>query len=75
MEISKEIMYRYLYMVLKPVFGARLKVLYTDTDSLIISLRSSDEKSDMNKISDTLNYESKLFKFKVNSLLLTVDKE
>lgn len=62
-------------MVLKPVFGARLKVLYTDTDSLIISLRSSDEKSDMNKISDTLNYESKLFKFKVNSLLLTVDKE
>ena len=58
-------------MVLKPIFGTRVRVVYTDTDSLIISLRSSNESHDLKKFSDTINYESKLFRFKVR---YTLDK-
>jgi len=38
LELSKQIMYSYLYQVLKPTFGSRLAVLYSDTGIPVIFL-------------------------------------
>ena len=60
LELSKQIMYEYSYMVLKHRFGSRLRFLYTDTDSLIFSLESKNIQADMSMISDTFNNDSEV---------------
>ena len=65
MEISKAIMYTYLYKVLKPSFGSRVMVMYSDTDSLIYCLKTSNYEKDIACIENTLDRNSTLFKFKV----------
>ena len=50
LELSKQIMYEYSYMVLKQSFGSRLRFLYTDTDI----------QADMSVISDTFNNDSEV---------------
>lgn len=39
---SKWLMYNFWYFKLKPVFGDRLRLLFTDTDSLCIQIQSED---------------------------------
>lgn len=54
-----------MYEVLKPLYGTRLNLLYTDTDSFVFSLKSRDIDADLAKIEDTLCKNSTLFRFKV----------
>lgn len=42
LEISKIIMYAFLYEVLKPKFGEKVMVAYTDTDSFILEIETDD---------------------------------
>ena len=65
-------------MVLKRHFGERCSLIYTDTDSLVIKIRSCDINHDLTQISSTLDtsnypsdhelyndsFEAMLFKFK-----------
>ena len=48
-----------LIQVLVPEFGSRIKALYTDTDSLVLRLKSSDIEADYKAIEaglDTSNF-------------------
>ena len=50
LELSKMIMYAYYFDVLKKVFGGRIKLLYTDTDSFVLELKSDDLLRDLKAI-------------------------
>ena len=57
LEISKNIMFRYYYEELVPVLGDQnLEMLYTDTDSLIISFRTKDLNADLVRLSSKMDY-------------------
>ena len=59
LEISKHVMYEFYYNFLKAKYGDRICLLYTDTDSLIVSIKTvnvyNDMKDNVNKF-DTSNY-------------------
>lgn len=55
LELSKLTMLEFYYKDIKPTFGQRAQPLYTDTDSLIIRLRTSDVDKDLEKISHVLD--------------------
>ena len=48
LELSKMIMNEFHYGVMKPLYGDRCKLLYTDTDSLIYSIKTEDFYKDIN---------------------------
>ena len=60
LELSKLKMYKTYYEYLKPKFGDRLKLLYTDTDSFILQIESEDLyeeiENDVKKYYDTRKY-------------------
>ena len=43
------------FQVLTVKYGSRIKLLYTDTDSLMVSLETTDLNKDLEKIRDTLD--------------------
>jgi len=47
LEISKLIMYRFYYDYLKPKYGDKCKLLFTDTDSLCCRIQAEDLYADM----------------------------
>lgn len=47
LELSKYHMFDFHYNVMKPIFGNRFNLLYTDTDSLIYEIRSDDVYSEL----------------------------
>ena len=47
LDYSKFCMYGYYYMKMKPVYVDRVRVLYTDTDSLILHTQTDDIFEDM----------------------------
>ena len=51
LDISKTLMYNFHYR-LKEKHGDKIKLLYTDTDSLIISIKSKDFYNDMKEMID-----------------------
>lgn len=59
LEIAKTVIYEYFYGFLKPLYGDKVKLLYTDTDSLIIFVKTENFYDDMKKnllMFDTSNY-------------------
>ena len=52
---TKLVMFNYYHNVLKKSFGDRVKLLYTDTDSFVIELRTRDLYADLSVISHTLD--------------------
>ena len=89
LELSKFIMYSYFYKVLKPKYGDRLRFLYIDTDSYVISLQDENylekvkesfcNNSTLFKVKDELKHTHFLglssLRYKTYSCLLGVDKE
>ena len=60
-DISKTLMYDFYYR-LKERYGDRIKLLYTDTDLLIISIKTKDFYDDMKEMIDefdTSNYKKR----------------
>lgn len=59
LDLSKELMFSFYYDVLYPHYGDKLKLLYTDTDSLILLIETDDIVEDMKQQQDqydTSNY-------------------
>ena len=62
-DISKTLMYEFWYNYLKPKYGGKVKICYTDTDSFIIHAETEDFYKDIvqdvNKWFDTSRYNEK----------------
>ena len=60
LDISKTLMYEFWYDYIKPKYGDRLKLCYTDTDSFVIYIKTEDFYKDIahdvEKWFDTSNY-------------------
>ena len=61
LDISKTLMYKFWYDYIKPKYGDRAKLCYTDTDSFIIHIITEDFfediSNDVEKWYDTSNYD------------------
>ena len=55
LDVSKLIMYKYYYDVLKPKFKDRLTPLYTDTDSFLLEVKSKNFSKDLRMLRKTLD--------------------
>lgn len=64
LEESKNLMMEFYYSYLKPKFGSRVKLLYSDTDNYIISVQSPDFhaeiKPDITRFFDTSGYSQEM---------------
>lgn len=47
LELSKVVMYKFLYDYLKPKYGSKVRVVYTDTDSFILEIETEDVYADI----------------------------
>ena len=60
LEISKTVMYKFLHEYVKPKYGERAKLCYTDTDSFIMHTKTKDFYEeiapDVEERFDTSNY-------------------
>ena len=63
LDISKTPMYQFWYDYIKPKYGEKAKLCYTDTDSFIILIETEDfykdTTNDVDKWFDTSNYDKK----------------
>ena len=63
LDISKTLTYEFWYYYIKPMYGDKAKLCYTDTDSLAIHIKTGDFckdiASDVEKWFDTSNYNKK----------------
>ena len=63
LEISKTLMYEFLYDYMKPKYGNNVKLCYMDTDSFVMNIKTNDFykdiANDMESRFDTSNYEVK----------------
>ena len=60
LDISKTLMYEFQYDCIKPKYGDRVKLCYTDTDSLAIHIITEDffvDNSGVKRWFDTSNYD------------------
>ena len=61
LDISKTLMYKFWYDYIKPKYGDRAKLCYTDTDSFIIHIITedffADISDDVERWFDTFNYD------------------
>ena len=55
LELSKCLTYEYFYNVLRKTFGARVELLYTDTDSFVLRLLTNNLPMEMKAIESTLD--------------------
>ena len=61
LDLSKHLMYNFYYNTLKARYGDKIRLLYTDTDSLIVKVDTEDIYADMSlnaDLNDTSNYQS-----------------
>ena len=56
LDLSQLHMYRFYYDVLKPMYGERIKLVYTDTDSFVIHIETDDLYEDLKQISDYMDF-------------------
>ena len=60
LDLSKTFMYEFWYDYLKPMYGDKVKLCYTDTDSFIMDIKTDDFykdiSADVNKWFDTSNF-------------------
>ena len=61
LDISKTLMYEFWYDYIKPKYGDRAKLRYTDTDSFIVYIKTEDLSenisNDVERCFDTSNYD------------------
>lgn len=59
LELSKVLMYKFLYNYLKPKYGQNIQLVYTDTDSFILEIKTNDVYIDIRddpEMFDTWDY-------------------
>ena len=61
LDLSKTLMFEFRYDYLKPVYGDKIRLCYTDTDGFIVHIKTDDFYKDINndvdKWFDTFNYD------------------
>ena len=55
--LSKTVIYGFWYDYLKPKYGENVKLCYSDTDSIIVHVKTDHVHKDIAEDVDTLNYE------------------
>ena len=55
LDLAKRLMYNFYYNTLKAKYGGRVNLLFTDTDSLSISINTDDVYEDMQELQNDLN--------------------
>ena len=56
LEFSKLKMFEHYYDYLKPKYGERIKLCFTDTDSLLYYVKMGDVYKDMSKMADRYDF-------------------
>ena len=56
LDLSNLHVYRYYYDVLKPMYGEKVKLAYTDTDSFVIHIETQDLYEDLKQIEDYMDF-------------------
>ena len=63
LDLSKTLMYEFWYDYIKSMYGDKAKLCYTDTDSLVIHIKTDDIykdiSNDVERLFDTSNYDKK----------------
>lgn len=54
LDLSKILMYKFFYNYLKPKYGANIRLLYTDTDSFILEIKTKDIYADIRDDQDDM---------------------
>lgn len=58
LELSKVLMYKFLYNYLKPKYGQNIQVVYTDTDSFILEIKTADVYADIRNEPDADHFDT-----------------
>lgn len=58
LDISKILMYRFLYNYLKPKYGQKVQVVYTDTDSFILEIKTANVYTDISREPDINHFDT-----------------
>lgn len=58
LEISKVLMYKFLYNYLKPKYGKNVQLVYTDTDSFILEIKTQDVYADIRNEPDINEFDT-----------------
>ena len=56
LDLSHLHMYRFYYDVLKPIYGERIKLAYTDTDSFVIHFETEDLYKDFQHMNSHMDF-------------------
>ena len=56
LDLSKLVMYKFLYQTIKPTYGDKAKLLYSDTDSLLLAIETENLYEDFQKIQDEFDF-------------------
>ena len=59
LDINKTLMYEFWYDYIRPKYGDRAKLCYTDTDTFVIHIITEDIYDDVERQFDTSNYVDK----------------
>lgn len=58
LERSKELMYKFMYNYLKPKYGQNIRLVYTDTDSFILEIKTDDVYADIRNEPDINEFDT-----------------
>lgn len=61
LEISKILMYKFLYEYLKPKYGENIQVVYTDTDSFVLKIKTNDFYADIRDEPDASHFDTSAY--------------
>ena len=56
LDLSKLVMYRFLYETIKPKYGDQAKLLYSDTDSLLLAIETEDLYKDFESMQEVFDF-------------------
>ena len=56
LDLSKQHVYSFCYDIMKPKYGNDIRMLYTDTDSFVLHIKTEDVYEDFNDIKDYMDF-------------------
>ena len=56
LDLSKLVMYKFLYETIKPAYGEKAKLLYSDTDSLLLAIETKNLYADLQEMEHEFDF-------------------